>query len=512
MGCWHLPDLLPGLAEWRTSAALAFRGDACCISTSQATIIHWDRSHPISTMNHSFISDLNSLLPEGSIVSEQSRLESRLIDARKRLHGQALCMALPSTPSEAALIINHCRKHGVAVVPQGGNTGLVGGATPMHSNSVIIASDRLNRVREIDPAGYSATVEAGCVLDDIRNAVEQANRLFPLWLGSSGSARLGGLIGSNAGGLQVQRYGNTRDLVLGIEAVLPDGRIYNGLRSLRKRNAGYDLKQLFIGAEGTLGFVTAATLRLFPAEHGEATALVALRDIDAVLALFTAARDAVGEVLTAFEMIGQQAMALMARHYPMISQPFGDIPAYSVLIALSGSQTANALNERLAELLMACGYHDAALAQDGKQAKSLWRLRELIPSAQSKEGKSIKHDLALPISAIGHFMRESTALLEKCMPTVTPVVFGHVGDGNLHYNLSLPVGEDFGATEQLANQILFELVAQYGGDVSAEHGIGRLRIGAADASHDPLERELMSQIKRLFDPEGFFNPGVLLKN
>jgi len=461
-------------------------------------------------MTHPIVAELGQMLPEGGLVTDPDRLAPRLLDARKRMQGQALCMALPGSTAEAAAIIARCRAHGVAVVPQGGNTSLVGGATPMRPDSVLLTSDRLNRIRQIDPVGYTATVEAGCILDDIRTAADQAGRLFPLWLGASGSARLGGLIGTNAGGLQVQRYGNTRDLVLGIEAVLPDGQVFNGLRALRKRNAGYDLKQLFIGAEGTLGFVTAATLRLFPAERGEATALVALPDVDAVLALFTAARESVGEVLTAFEMIDRHALALMARHYPVVPQPFAEIPPCSVLIALTGSESDTVLNERLAALLLDHGLEDAALAQDGKQTQALWRLRELIPSAQTKEGPSIKHDLALPISAIADFMAESTALLAARLPAAKPVVFGHVGDGNLHYNLSLPASEDFAAAEALANRLLFDLVAQYGGDISAEHGIGRLRIAAADAWHDPVERALMQQLKQLFDPAGLFNPGVLV--
>jgi FAD/FMN-containing dehydrogenase len=419
-------------------------------------------------------------------------------------------MALPASAEEAAAVISRCRAHGVAVVPQGGNTSLVGGATPMQPNSVLLASDKLNRVRQIDPIGYTATVEAGCILDDIRAAAEREQRLFPLWLGASGSARLGGLIGTNAGGLQVQRYGNTRELVLGIEAVLPDGQIFHGLRPLRKRNAGYDLKQLFIGAEGTLGFVTAATLRLFPHERGQATAMVALRHVEEVLRLFTQAKEGVGEVLTAFEMIDHHAMTLMARHYAVVPQPFADIPPCSVLISLSGSEPDAVLNERLANLLLEAGCDDAALAQDGKQAKALWRLRELIPSAQTKEGPSIKHDLALPISAIPTFMAESTALLARHLPAARPVVFGHIGDGNLHYNLSLPASEDFAASEAIANRLLFGLVTQHGGDISAEHGIGRLRLAEADARHDPVERELMRRIKHEIDPDGFFNPGVLI--
>ncbi|PHV12554.1 FAD-binding oxidoreductase [Chitinimonas sp. BJB300] len=461
-------------------------------------------------MPHALLAELANSLPAEALITSPTRLAPRLVDARKRLQGQTLALALPGSAEEAAQIIGRCHAHGVSVVPQAGNTSLVGGATPMSPTSLLLGCDRLKQVRYIDPTGYTLTAEAGCILDDIRAVAEVAGRLFPLWLGSSGSARLGGLIGTNAGGLQVQRYGNTRELVLGIEAVLPDGSIFKGLHPLRKRNAGYDLKQLFIGAEGTLGFVTAATLRLFPLERGAAVAMVALDDAEQVLALFAEAKANLGEVLTAFEMIDRESLNLMAHHHSTIAQPFDVPPPFAVLIALSGGETDAVLMERLTECLLANGYEDAALAQDGSQAKALWALREHIPSAQTRQGPSIKHDLALPISAIPAFVAEAATLLAQRLPAAKPVVFGHVGDGNLHYNLSLPVSEDFATSEALANQLLFDLVARHGGDISAEHGIGRLRIAAADAGHDPVERALMRQIKASLDPDGFFNPGVLL--
>ncbi|QNM95132.1 FAD-binding oxidoreductase [Chitinimonas koreensis] len=461
-------------------------------------------------MTHPLLAELATFLPPAGLVVDPGRLAPRLIDARKRLHGQALALALPDSADQAAEIVDRCRAHGVAIVPQGGNTGLVGGATPMRADSLLLGCDRLNRIRQVDPAGYALTAEAGCILDDIRAAAEAAGRLFPLWLGSSGSARLGGLVGTNAGGLQVQRYGTTRELVLGLEAVLPDGRIHRGLHTLRKRNVGYDLKQLFIGAEGTLGFVTAATLRLFPAERGQAVAMVALDDAAQVLALFDRAKAAAGEVLTAFEMIDRSALTLLARHFAAVAQPFAEPPPYAVLIALSGGEADAVLAERLAELLLGAGCDDAAVAQDGSQAKALWALRELIPAAQVRQGPSIKHDLALPIGAIPAFLAEAAGLLAQRLPEAQPVVFGHVGDGNLHFNLSLPPGSEQAELETRANLLLFELVARHGGDISAEHGIGRLRIATADACHDPVERSLMRQIKAMLDPDGLFNPGVLL--
>jgi FAD/FMN-containing dehydrogenase len=461
-------------------------------------------------MTHPLLTDLAAQLPPAALVTDPEKLAPRLIDERRRLHGSALAMAMPGSTEEAALIVQRCITHGVAIVPQAGNTGLVGGATPMSDKALLMVCDHLNRVRQVDADGYVMTVEAGCTLDEVRAAAEQANRLFPLWLGSSASARVGGLIGTNAGGLQVLRYGNMRELVLGIEAVLPDGQIYRGLHSLRKRNVGYDFAQLLIGAEGTLGFVTAASLRLFPSEQGRATAMVALNDASAVLRLFSHAQAEVGEVLTAFEYMGRAALEIMAAQHGEVPQPFNPIPNCAVLIALSGSQPDSVLEDRLAQLLMAAGCEDAILAQDGSQTDHLWALRELIPSAQRRAGPSIKQDLALPIGAIPDFIEEAAQKVAKYLPQATPVVFGHMGDGNLHYNLSLPHDADFAASEAISNEVLFDLVAKYDGDISAEHGIGRFRVAAADDRHDPLARELMRKIKQSLDPQGLFNPGVLI--
>ncbi len=432
------------------------------------------------------------------------------MDERRRLHGSTLAMVLPGSTEEAAFIVQRCIAHNVPIVPQAGNTGLVGGATPMSDQALLMVCDRLNHIKQVDADGYVMTVEAGCTLDDVRAAAEEANRLFPLWLGSSASARVGGLIGTNAGGLQVLRYGNMRELVLGIEAVLPDGQIYRGLHSLRKRNVGYDVAQLMIGAEGTLGFVTAASLRLFPCEQGRATAMVALGDAATALRLFSHAKAEVGEVLTAFEFIDKAALEVMAAQHSEVPQPFTPLPACAVLIALSGSQPDSVLADRLAQLLMAAGCEDAILAQDGSQTDQLWALRELIPSAQRRAGPSIKQDLALPIGAIPAFINEAAQHIAKHLPAATPVVFGHLGDGNLHYNLGLPQDADFAASEAISNEVLFDLVAKYGGDISAEHGIGRFRVAAADDRHDPVARELMRKIKLSLDPNGLFNPGVLL--
>jgi len=461
-------------------------------------------------MTHPLLAELAAQLPASALVTDPEKLAPRLVDERRKLHGSTLAMALPGSTEEAALIVQRCVAHGVPIVPQAGNTGLVGGATPMGDKVLLMACDRLNQVRQVDAEGYTMTVEAGCTLDEIRATAAEANRLFPLWLGSSTSARVGGLIGTNAGGLQVLRYGNMRDLVLGVEAVLADGHIYRGLHNLRKRNVGYDIAQLMIGAEGTLGFITAASLRLLPSEQGRATAMVALPDAAAALGLFTHAKAEVGEVLTAFEYIGKAALEVMTAQHGEVPQPFTPLPNCAVLIALSGSQPDNILEDRLTQLLMTASCEDAVLAQDGSQTEALWALRELIPSAQRRAGPSIKQDLALPIGAIPAFIEEAAQLVAARLPEATPVVFGHMGDGNLHYNLGLAQDADVANCEAISNEVLFDLVAKYGGDISAEHGIGRFRVAAADDRHDPVARALMRKIKASLDPQGLFNPGVLI--
>ncbi|MDK2125682.1 FAD-binding oxidoreductase [Parachitinimonas caeni] len=467
-----------------------------------------------------FLSRLKQYLPAAAICTDPDRMAPRLLDQRGRLHGAARALVLPGSVEEAERVIRLCNEYRVPIVPQAGNTGLVGGATPAaDGRAILLGCDRLNRVRQMGAADFSMVAEAGCTLESLQRAAAAEGRLFPLWLASAGSARLGGLIGSNAGGTQVLRYGNTRELVLGIEAVLADGRRYNGLHSLRKRNIGYDLKQLLIGSEGTLGFVTAASLRLWPQPKGQACALVAVASIAAALTLFQQAQDMAGEVLTAFEIINAAAMQLVADQHAELARPFATTPAWTVLIELSGGESDAVLSERLCALLSAANTPDALVAQDLTQRQHFWGLRERIPSAQKRAGSSIKHDLSLPIAAIPEFVQQAAALLAAHMPLFEPVIFGHVGDGNLHFNLQylgetgaarkLPVPA-FDAAEQVANELLYPLVLACGGDLSAEHGIGRLRLSAAARYHDAGERALMATLKQAFDPLGLFNPGALL--
>lgn len=466
-------------------------------------------------MSEDCLAALRSLLPANAVSTDPARLAPRLVDERGRYHGQALALVLPGNVDEAAAVVRCCRAHSVIIVPQAGNTGLVGGATPNPQEitasphpAVVLGCDRLDRVREIDAAGWTMTVEAGVVLDTARAAAEAQGCLFPMWLGSSGSARIGGLIATNAGGLQVQRYGTMRELTLGLEAVLPDGRVLRALHALRKRNVGFDLKQLLIGTEGSFGFITAATLRLFPPTPGQALALVALPDSAALLALFSRLRTQLGEVLTAFELMGAPALALMAQYYPDVIQPWGQaLPPWAVLVELSGAETDAVLATRLTDALYDA---DAWLAQDSRQRAMFWALRERIPSAQRRAGPSVKHDLALPIGQIPAFIEAAAAAIAKCLPRAQPVVFGHLGDGNLHYNLGLPADLDFASAEAQANACLFALAQAHGGDLSAEHGLGRLRVADADALHDPVARALMREMKAWLDPDGVFNPGVMV--
>ncbi|QNM95677.1 FAD-binding oxidoreductase [Chitinimonas koreensis] len=459
-----------------------------------------------------FLDTLRSRLPAAAVCTDPERLAPRLADPLGRLHGRAQALLLPASAAEAAIAVRLCAVHGVPIVPQAGNTGLVGGQTPdAGGRAVLLGCDRLNRIRAVDAVGHALVAEAGCTLVALREAAEQAGRLFPLWLASAGSAMLGGLVGSNAGGTQVLRYGTMRELVLGIEAVLPDGEIYEGLHSLRKRNVGYDLKQLFIGGEGTLGFVTAASLRLWPRPRGQACALVALADAQAATALFARAQDGAGDVLTAFELINRAALELVMRQHPELASPFGTAPAWTVLIELAGSEDDAVLQQRLFDLLAAAA--DAAVAQDLAQRARFWALREHIPSAQKRAGPAIKHDLSLPIAALPGFLAEAERRLATALPDAQPIVFGHVGDGNLHYNLQLPAAAaaQLAACEQAANATLYTLARGYGGDFSAEHGIGRLRLAAAEQYHDPVERRLMQRIKSALDPADLFNPGAMLR-
>ena len=463
------------------------------------------------------IAELRRLLGERHVLSAAEDMASYCTDWRGRYSGSALCVALPGTTAEVAAVVRACVGAGVAgvpMVPQGGNTGLCGGATPV-CGEVLVSLRRMNRIRTIDADNNSITVEAGCTLQAVQEAAATAERLFPLSLAAEGSATLGGNLSTNAGGVQVLRYGNARDLTLGLEVVLADGRIWDGLRALRKDNTGYDLKHLFIGAEGTLGLITAATLKLFPLPRTHATAWVAVPGPAAAVRLLGRLRDAAGDNVTAFEIVGRAALDLVLRHIPGARDPLAGKPAWQVLIELSGArgELAAVLEQVLQQATGDGLVADAVVAASEAQTKALWALRENVSEAQKIEGVSIKHDIAVPVSCIAEFIARADAALLAAFPEVRIVCFGHIGDGNLHYNQSRPNTQsnaEFIARTGAVNRLVHDLVHQLGGSISAEHGLGQLKREEVLRYKSATEMDLMRAVKQALDPRGLMNPGKLL--
>ncbi|MDB5989840.1 MAG: hydroxyacid dehydrogenase [Herbaspirillum sp.] len=441
-----------------------------------------------------------------------------LIDQRRRFTGNALAVLRPGDTDEVAGLVRLCVQHRVAIVPQGGNTGLVLGSVPDSSgNAVVLSLNRLNRIRAVDIVNNTMTAEAGCILQTIQESAAGHGRLFPLSLAAQGTCTIGGNLSTNAGGTGVLRYGNTRDLCLGLEVVTAQGEIFSSLRGLRKDNTGYDLRGLFIGAEGTLGIITAAVLKLFPQPKATVTALAALRTPQQALTLLTMAQDRCGAALTAFELMSDACLQLVRRHFPASQMPFSEPHAQYVLLELSDSESeahAQALLQQvLADALQAALVDDAVVAGSLTQSLSLWALREQISDAQAREGKNIKHDVSLPISRIGDFINTTDALLQQRFPGCRMVTFGHLGDGNLHYNVAAPIDvddNDFVASQSAINLIVHDSVDRHGGSISAEHGIGVLKREELRRYKSPLELQLMRNIKQALDPLNLMNPGKVL--
>ena len=460
------------------------------------------------------IEALSAIVGSEHVLKTAADMAPYLNDWRGRYHGSAQCVVRPGSTREVSAVVTACAAAGVGVVPQGGNTGLVGGGIP-HQSEVLISLTRMNRIRHVDADNNTVTVEAGAILQHVQEAAANANRLFPLSLAAEGSATIGGNISTNAGGVQVLRYGNMRDLVLGLEVVLPDGRVWEGLRALRKDNTGYDLKHLFIGAEGTLGLVTAAVLKLFPRPQAQLTAWLAVPSPAAAVALLSRLRETCGERVTAFEMMGQTPLGMVRQHLPQVVQPMTTPHPWQVLLELSdtwhGAPLAEMLDTVLAPLLADGVVLDAVLASSDAQAQALWQVRESIPEAQKIEGFSIKHDISMPVSAIAPFIEQSAAALEKSFPEIRVVCFGHVGDGNLHYNLSPRSGDGavFLNNTEAVNRIVHDLVHGFGGSISAEHGIGQLKISELKHYKSGLELDMMRALKRALDPAAVMNPGKL---
>ncbi|MBY0340990.1 MAG: FAD-binding oxidoreductase [Rhodocyclaceae bacterium] len=460
------------------------------------------------------IEALSAIVGAGHVLKTAADMDPYLHDWRRRYHGSAQCVVRPGSTNELAAVVAACAAAGVGIVPQGGNTGLVGGGIP-RNNDVLISLARLNRIRAIDTDNNTITVEAGVILQHVQAAAEAANRLFPLSLAAEGSATIGGNIATNAGGVQVLRYGNMRDLVLGLEVVLPDGRIWNGLRALRKDNTGYDLKHLFIGAEGTLGLVTAAVLKLFPRPQAQLTAWLPVASPAAAVALLSRLRETCGERVTAFELIGATPLAMVRSHLPQVTLPLAEPYAWQVLLELGDSWAQTPLAEMLeavlAPMLASGDVLDAVLASSAAQARALWQVRECIPEAQKREGYSIKHDIAMPISAIPAFIAQAEHALMRAFPQVRITCFGHVGDGNLHYNISSYSADSavFLDNTEAVNRIVHDLVHGFGGSISAEHGIGQLKISELRHYKNALELDMMRALKHAIDPAAIMNPGKL---
>ncbi len=440
------------------------------------------------------------------------------VDWRKRWRGKALAVVRPGSTAEVAAVVQACAASGTAIVPQGGNTGLVGGGVPDDSGTQILLSlQRLNSVRAIDDANLTLTAEAGCVLQTLQQAAREQGLLLPLSLAAEGSCTLGGNLATNAGGTQVLRWGNTRDLCLGLEVVTAAGDVWHGLSGLRKDNTGYDLRDLFIGSEGTLGIITAATMKLAPLPAATTTALAACGRLADCVALLKLARRQLGAGLTGFEVMNRFSLDLVARHFPQLPQALPGTP-WTVLLEQSdveGESQARARFEAVLGAALEAGcVTDAVVAQSIAQARSLWHLRESIPLAQAEEGLNIKHDISLPVSAIPAFVEQCDAALENAHPGVRLVNFGHLGDGNLHYNVQGPPGADgrrfLDEHETAVNRIVFDAVASHGGSFSAEHGIGELKAHELATRKAPVALALMRSIKDALDPQGLLNPGRVL--
>jgi FAD/FMN-containing dehydrogenase len=460
---------------------------------------------------------LEGLVGAAHVLRAAADVEPYVVDHRGRYRGRPIAVVRPGSTAEVAAVVAACADMAVAIVPQGGNTGLCGGATPhADSREIVVSLLRMNRVRQVDADNATITVEAGATLAHVHEAAAAQGLSFPLSLASEGSCTIGGNLSTNAGGTQVLRFGNARDLTLGLEVVLADGRVWNGLRGLRKDNTGYDLKQLFIGGEGTLGIVTAALLKLFPAPRSRATALAAVADVAGAIALLRLAKESLGDRLVGFELMSIHALELSRRHHPGSADPLPGHPWY-VLLQVDECAPDIAVAAQLESTLEQGSTRgtllDAVVAQSQDQANRLWALRENISEAQRREGPNIKHDISLPISTIPRFLADSERALSQALPGVRFVVFGHLGDGNLHYNLSAPEGqspERFMSGQPTANRIVHDLVAAAGGSISAEHGIGQLKRDELTRYKSPLELELMRRVKHALDPAGLLNPGKVL--
>ncbi len=452
-------------------------------------------------------------------TSDPADLAPHLVEWRDLYQGATPLLLKPASTEEVAAIVKLASETGTKLVPQGGNTSLVGGGIPFDTNDEIIVSlTRMNRVRAIDVLNDTITLDAGCVLQQVQNAAREAGRLYPMSIGSEGSCTIGGNLSTNAGGNAVLRYGNSRDLVLGLEVVLADGRIWNGLRGLRKDNTGYDLKDLFIGAEGTLGIITGAVLKLYPLPKAYGTAFTAVPSPQAAIELLSLAKDLSGGAVTGFELLPRIGLDFVVKHTPSCQDPIADRHPWYVLMELSAQRDDGSIDAVL-ESLLEQGLErglvlDAAIAQSEAQRAAFWKIREAMSGAQKPEGGSIKCDISVPVSSMPAFIEKATKAVEAVIPGVRIVAFGHIGDGNVHFNPSQPVDwkrEDFLARWDEVSTIIHDIAHGFNGSISAEHGLGRMKVDEITHYKSALEIELMQRIKRDFDPNNILNPGKVVR-
>jgi len=464
------------------------------------------------------LNELAAAAGPDALITDPARTAPMLRDHRALYRGHALAVIAPADTAAVARVLTYCNAQRIAVVPQGGNTGYCGGATPDASSSqVLLSLARLNRVRAIDAANYTLIAEAGCVLATLQAAAAAADRYLPLSLGSEGSCMLGGNLSTNAGGLNVIRYGMARELVLGLEVVLADGRVLDSLTGLRKDNTGYDIKSLFLGAEGTLGVITAACLKLYPALRSRATAFAAVRDPDAAVSLLGALREASGDCVSSFELIPRAAVELTVRHIPGVVDPLSAPSEWYVLCELSSSR-ANEPLEALLEQALGTAHEsglvsDATVALSERERELFWRLRESIPEAQRKDGASLKHDISVPVSQVPRFIERAGGWVTQHIPQGVLIAYGHLGDGNLHFNINQRAGTQVAqlqAVESKVKRAVHDFVQEFGGSFSAEHGIGQLKVFELERYASPVELDLMRRVKQAFDPNGIMNPGKVL--
>lgn len=475
-----------------------------------------------SDARNGLVAALIQALGERYVLTEPRDQEPYLHDWRGRYAGRALAVVRPASAEEVAAVVTLCREEGAPMIPQGGNTGLCGAATPgREGDAVVIVLDRMNRIRSLDPLENTMVVEAGCVLATIQQAAAAADRLFPMELGSEGSCQIGGNIATNAGGVAVLRYGPMRDLVLGLEVVLPDGRIWDGLRRLRKNNSGYDLKHLFIGAEGTLGIITAAVLKLFPRPRTTRSAMAAIPDLDAALRILAAMRTALGDRINAFEVISDGQVAFTLRHIPGVRNPVATPAPWYLMVEAADSlgelDLSEVLERVLGEAIEAGDALDAVIPASEAQAEAIWKLRHSVSEANKKEGPSISHDSAVPVARVPDFVRGCTERLLAEVPGCRPVFVGHLGDGNVHVVVFLAAGEhppevEFEALAKRINAIVHGESVARDGCLSAEHGIGQSHVARLPLYKSAVEMDLMRSVKSALDPLNLFNPGKVLRD